>query len=334
MEDAIDFVVLWVDDSDEQWKKEFEEYKHEATMRDNESIGSVRYEEHGMLPCWFRGIEKFTPWVRNVHFVTNGQIPKWLNLDHPKLHFVKHADFIERKYLPLFNANPIENNIYKIEGLAERFVYFNDDMYVVAPTPPSFFFKDGLPCDSAIMTKTRRDSESSYLSCIANDVELINRYFNKNATLLKNPTKWLNPRQYGFRPFIHPWWLIPSSKFPGFKNHHSAQPFLKSTFDKVWQVCEKELNEANTRRFRSLEDLDQCLFKYWQFASGNFSPAPLRKNSAYFDIKSDTPAILDCIKRQSSKLICINDANGADEDYLQVKDAFNVILSEKSLYEL
>ena len=27
MEDAIDFVVLWVDDSDEQWKKEFEEYK-------------------------------------------------------------------------------------------------------------------------------------------------------------------------------------------------------------------------------------------------------------------------------------------------------------------
>ena len=50
MEDAIDFVVLWVDDSDEQWKKEFEEYKHEATMRDNESIGSVRYEEHGMLP--------------------------------------------------------------------------------------------------------------------------------------------------------------------------------------------------------------------------------------------------------------------------------------------
>lgn len=109
---------------------------------------------------------------------------------------------------------------------------------------------------------------------------------------------------------------------------------MKSTFDKVWQVCEKELNEANTRRFRSLEDLDQCLFKYWQFASGNFSPAPLRKNSAYFDIKSDTPAILDCIKRQSSKLICINDANGADEDYLQVKDAFNVILSEKSLYEL
>ena len=42
MKDAIDFVVLWVDDSDEQWKKEFEEYKHEATMRDN--------EEHGMLP--------------------------------------------------------------------------------------------------------------------------------------------------------------------------------------------------------------------------------------------------------------------------------------------
>ena len=333
MEDTIDFVVLWVDDSDEQWKREFAVYKHEATMTDNESIGSIRYEEHGMLPYWFRGIEKFTPWVRKVHFVTNGQLPKWLNLSHPKLHFVKHADFIEHKYLPLFNANPIENNIYRINGLSEKFVYFNDDMYIIAPTPQSFFFENGLPRDAAIMTKIKRDSGSTYLSCIANDVELINRKFNKNIALLKNPAKWLSLK-YGFRQFIHPWWLIPSPKFPGFKNHHSAQPFLKSVFEKVWAVYRNELNEANTRRFRSLKDLDQCLFKYWQFASGNFSPAPLRRDRAYFDIKSETPEILRCVLGLMSKLICINDADGAEEDYCMVKEAFDAILGEKSSYEL
>ncbi|MEG1824221.1 MAG: hypothetical protein RR501_05550 [Cloacibacillus sp.] len=333
MVDAIDFVVLWVDDSDEQWKKEFIEYKHEATMTDNDSIGQIRYEEHGMLQYWFRGVEKFTPWVRKVHFVTNGQIPKWLNLDHPKLHFVKHCDFIDQKYLPLFNANPIENNIFRIEGLADKFVYFNDDMYVIAPVSESFFFKEDLPCDAAILTKIKRDEDSSYLCCLANDVDLINKIFNKNLTILRNPMKWLSLK-YGLRQFIHPWWLIPSSKFPGFKNHHSAQPFLKSTFEKVWKVYENELNEANTRRFRTKEDLDQCLFKYWQLASGTFSPAPLRKDRAYFDIKFDTPAILECLSQQESKIVCINDADGAADDYQQVKEVLDKILGEKSQYEL
>lgn len=329
---ATDFVVLWVDDSDEQWKKEFTAYKHDATMTDNDSIGAIRYAEHGMLPYWFRGVEKFAPWVRRIHFVTNGQYPEWLNLDHPKLNFVKHSDFIDPAFLPLFNANPIENNIYKIEGLAEQFVYFNDDMYLIAPTDESFFFKDGLPCDAAILTKARRDENSSYLSCIANDVDLINKRFNKNVTILKAPGKWFSLK-YEFRQFIHPWWLFPSSKFPGFKNHHSAQPFLKSTFREVWRVYGQELTRANTYRFRSTQDLDQCLFKYWQLATNKFSPAPLRRDRAYYDIRIETEAILKCVRERESKLICINDADGAQDDYRRVKGAFNEILGEKSSYE-
>lgn len=333
MNDVIDFVVLWVDGSDEEWKKEFAKYKGEAVLTDNESIGAIRYEEHGLLPYWFRGVEKFAPWVRTIHFVTNGQYPKWLNLSHPKLHFVFHKDFIEEKYLPLFNANPIENNIHKIEGLAEKFVYFNDDMYIVAPTEPTFFFVDDLPCDSAILTKIRRVDDSSYLSCLANDVELINMHFNKNKAILQNPRKWFS-FQYAFRQFIHPWWLIPSSRFPGFKNNHSAQPFLKSTFEQVWSLCAKELADANTCRFRTTHDLDQCLFKYWQLATGKFHPVPLRKDKLYFDIREDTPAILDTLNRQLSKIICINDAESADEDYKKVKAAFDRILGKKSFYEL
>lgn len=333
MGNGIDFVVLWVDDSDKEWQESFAKYKHEAVMTDNQSIGAIRYRENGLLPYWFRGVEKFAPWVRRVHFVTNGQYPKWLNLSNPKLHFVKHSDFIDQKFLPLFNANPIENNIYNIEGLSERFVYFNDDMYVAAPTPQSFFFKDGLPCDSAILTKARRVAESSYLSCLANDVDLINKKFNKNSVILKNPAKWFSLK-YDLRQFIHPWWLVPSAKFPGFKNNHSAQPFLKSTFETVWKVYARELAEANKCRFRTTNDLDQCLFKYWQLASGNFYPAPLRKDRAYFEVKFDTPEILKCIRGELSKIVCINDADGADEDYREIKAAFDSILGEKSSFEL
>ena len=333
MSETIDFVVLWVDDSDDQWKRDFARYKNEAVMTDNDSIGAIRYQEHGMLPYWFRGVEKFAPWVRKIHFVTNGQYPKWLNLEHPKLHFVSHREFIDEKFLPLFNANAIEININKIDGLAEQFVFFNDDMYLTAPAEPSFFFKGRLPCDAAILTKARRVSGSSYLSCLANDVDLINRRFNKHSVIAKNPGKWLSA-QYAFRQYMHPWWLSPSSKFPGFKNHHSAQPFLKSVFDEVWAVYKEELAQACACRFRTTEDLDQCLFKYWQLVTGKFAPAPLRKDRLYFDIKFDTPAILDCLNNYKSKVVCINDADGAEQDYVQVKEAFDRILGEKSSFEL
>jgi hypothetical protein len=32
-----------------------------------------------------RSVEKHAPWVRNIFIVTNGQIPYWLNLAHPRI---------------------------------------------------------------------------------------------------------------------------------------------------------------------------------------------------------------------------------------------------------
>lgn len=40
-----------------------------------------------------RSIEKFAPWVRHIYIVTNGQIPYWLNLSHPKISIIKHVSF-------------------------------------------------------------------------------------------------------------------------------------------------------------------------------------------------------------------------------------------------
>jgi hypothetical protein len=32
-----------------------------------------------------RSVEKYAPWVRNIYIVTNGQIPYWLDLSHPRI---------------------------------------------------------------------------------------------------------------------------------------------------------------------------------------------------------------------------------------------------------
>ena len=139
----IDFVVLWVDGSDPVWQAE--KAKHQGkTLDDSNSVN--RFRDWGLMPYWFRAVEKFAPWVRKVHFVTCGHVPAFLNLEHPKLHHVKHADFLPAEALPTFSSHAIEMNIHRIPGLAEQFVYFNDDMFLIRPVPETAFFRDGLPC--------------------------------------------------------------------------------------------------------------------------------------------------------------------------------------------
>ena len=143
MREEIDFVVTWVNGQDEAWQKRRAQYTP-GTDTDN---SECRYQDYGLLLYWFRGVEKFAPWVRKVHFVTEGHLPHWLNTENPKLHIVKHADYIPEEFLPTFNSNVIELWMHQIESLSEQFVYFNDDFYLTQPVHPKNYFKNGKPCD-------------------------------------------------------------------------------------------------------------------------------------------------------------------------------------------
>ncbi len=88
----IDFVIIWVDGSDVEWKKERAVY--DKSIKDDADNGDHRYRDWNNLKYWFRGVEKFAPWVRKIHFITWGHLPKWLDISHPKLHLVRHEDYI------------------------------------------------------------------------------------------------------------------------------------------------------------------------------------------------------------------------------------------------
>src|SRR5690554_3854457 len=111
----IDFVVPWVDDSDPTWQRKLAEY----TGRTNQFTDSSnkRFRDWDLFKYWFRGVEKFAPWVNKVHLVTCGHYPDWLDINHPKLNFVKHEDYIPKDHLPVFSTHPIEINLHRIEEL-------------------------------------------------------------------------------------------------------------------------------------------------------------------------------------------------------------------------
>ena len=153
----IDFVVTWVDGNDQAWREEKEQYWSrihggEVSIKGN---GFERYRDWDQFMYWFRAVEMYAPWVRYVYLVTWGHVPKWLNLNHPKLRIIKHPDYIDREYLPTFQSIPIEINLHRINDLSEHFVYFNDDQLLTSPVLPVDFFVGGVPKHCAIAYPVR-----------------------------------------------------------------------------------------------------------------------------------------------------------------------------------
>ena len=118
--EKIDFVIPWVDGNDPQWRAEKAKYDPSGMPQ---SDAPERYRDWDNLQYWFRGVEKFAPWVNRIHFITWGHLPPWLDTSNPKLNIVKHTDYIPEKYLPTFSSHAIELNMHRIEGLAEHFVF-------------------------------------------------------------------------------------------------------------------------------------------------------------------------------------------------------------------
>lgn len=325
----MDFVLIWVDNQDPNWQTDFEKYSYEYNGEKKE----VRFRDWGNLRYWFRSVEKFTPWVNKIHFVTCGHYPSWLNKKSPKLHLVKHSDYIPEEFLPTFNANPIELNLHHIKGLSEEFVYFNDDMFILQPLSEKRFFSHGKPRDMAALNAYGGDGISAI---VMNDLEIINRHFPQRQTIKRCWNKFFAPC-YGhwvFRTLC----LLPWPKFTGFCLAHMPQPFLKSTFEEVWSRESDVLTETCRSRFRQKDNVNQYLFQHWQLCSGMFIPYNTKKNTQLILLDdrnlNDTISI---IKNQSKEMITINDTEQIS-DFNKTKqdiiDAFQSILPDKSSFEL
>ena len=172
----IDFVIMWVDGSDPAWLAEKKKYTptEEADDRDE------RYRDWNLLKYWFRGVEKYAPWVRKIHFVTWGHVPSWLDTDNDKLHIVKHEDFIPEEVRPLFNSSSIECHLHKIPDLAEHFVLFNDDLFITNKVDEKDFFRKGLPCDLLAFQPVIANPDNPVMShMLLNDSIIISKHFKK-----------------------------------------------------------------------------------------------------------------------------------------------------------
>ena len=331
MEENIDFVVTWVDGNDEAWQKQKAAF---SSGCNNENDGIVRYRDWDLMRYWFRGVEKYAPWVNKVYFVTCGQIPKWLNTNHPKLKIVFHSEYMPATALPTFNSRAIEFCFHRLEGLSEKFVLFNDDMFLIDSVEPTLFFKNGLPCDYAALNIIVPTKE--FVHTIVNDTILINRNFSPRQCFKEHPWKWFSLKD--IRSTLKTILLCPFPAFLRFKDYHNVIPYTKSEFMTMWERFPEKINSTVHHRFRSDEDITHWVIRYWRLASGQFYPTSQRY-SCYVELDTwkNIAKAINIISHQKKKEICINDVyqgNEFEQCKASLQKAFETILPTPSSFEM
>lgn len=328
----IDFVLIWVDSSDEKWRQKKTKYDKNPKKNDD-----VRFRDWEVLKYWFRAVERFAPWVHKIFFITDNQCPPWLNSAHPQIEMVDHKDYIPERFLPTFNSNCIEINFHRINRLTEHFVAFNDDMFINQPISPSYFFKEGKPCvatlehifDGSAYSSRNKDWGISLTDWM--NTQVLNAHFNRLEVTKAKPKGWYGSYlgiKYQLQALILKW--THRKEFQHFYTPHNEKALLKSTFEEIWEL-EPELMNNTCTRFREITNLNIYLMRYWQIVKNNFYPTEELSKKKVVQINNENIDIIEKLmfdKRIQS--LCLNDSTDCDyKSYKSLKKKIIALFEKK-----
>jgi hypothetical protein len=150
----IDAVIPWVDGDDSHLVEKRKRFLPGGSQNINPGAHPTRFASINEIRYCVLSILKFAPFVRNIFVVTDNQDPnlyddikKWFPHRMDSVKIVDHAEIFQgyEQYLPTFNSISIGNMVWRIKGLSENFVYFNDDLFLIRPIEPDHWFVGSRP---------------------------------------------------------------------------------------------------------------------------------------------------------------------------------------------
>lgn len=324
----LDAVFTWVDGADPVWREA------KRAMRERLSGGAAasaavddaaRFRDNGELRYALRSVARYAPWIRRVHLVTAGHKPSWLNTDAVNL--VSHREiFPEDVPLPVFSTRPIELCVHRIPGLAEHFIYANDDFMLGRPVAPGEFFRpDGTPllwvvkCSMAHLERLRAklNGADSHAAAVARSHALI---FEK----------------YGM-------------VFP-YLTRHYPRSMVRTSAASLWNAFPEAVRGTLHSPFRSLSDITvTALYPLYLLAEGAGEPRVINGLRGLMDVfagrgpsymgvslgESRTAKKMASIRMLRPRTFCLNDAPRASEKQREALSAFlDAMFPEPCHYEL
>jgi hypothetical protein len=137
--EEVDLVFSWVDGSSSDFQRQRAAHMAEYVVGDGDD-GPARYRHVDELRYALRSVHMYAPWVRRIFIATDSPVPTWLR-HHPKVRIVRSQEFFaDPSVLPTHNSHAVEAQLHRIPGLAEHFLYSNDDMFFGRLVEPELFF--------------------------------------------------------------------------------------------------------------------------------------------------------------------------------------------------
>ena len=307
----VDLVILWVDGSDPAFAKSRQQWATCLGCGAAEANHEARFIQQDELRYVFRSVEQNLSWVSRVVLVTNGQVPSWLNLSHPKLRVLFHDEFMPAEVLPTFNSCAIEAALPLWEGLSEHFLLANDDMFVFRKTARKFFFP------TVCQVNNYRNFSAVPLNYQAS---LYRKQLWSTYLLLKKERLSLSPEE-----FVH------------YEPHHNIDAYLKSICRKTWQTFLQPLTQTVQHRFRSPQDVSRYIFAAMSVLAGKgkwkktYKIHHWKSSSCVFELGQNYAA---GIQRFRPHLVCLNDSESASEvDRARLRKFLAQVFTHKSSYE-
>ena len=135
----VDIVFSWVDGSSSEFQRERARRMSRYVVGDGDEH-SARYRHLDEIRFALRSVHQYAPWIRRIFIATDSPAPWWLT-EHPKVTIVRSEEFFaDQAALPTHNSHAVEAQLHRIDGLAEHFLYANDDMFFGRPVRPELFF--------------------------------------------------------------------------------------------------------------------------------------------------------------------------------------------------
>ena len=278
----IDVYVATVDGSDPVYLKKMEQrIKEECWETNAESTGKRRINDYGEIRLLLESIECNMPWIRRIHLcVHDGQIPAWIGetaFFREKIKVHEHSSYFDSEIkLPIFNSFVIDTQVKNVPGLAEHFIFMENDMFIPKPLSPNrFFTASGLPRLSCIFRNKKRFQRG----LLWQDV-------------------YLAENQLCAQVFGH--LCYNKAKIPGID--HGPLPSLKSVLLEAHGLFEPWIARTKNHSFRHKDDISYYLYRLMHIYSGRFARS---RNKNLFHEVTDMPDTIKPYLKYDT--VCLND---------------------------
>lgn len=294
----MDYVFPYVDCADPFWQLQYRIANNCITMDES------RFRPFGTLRYVFRGIEKNMPFIDRVVLIvsTESQVPEWVNRDRVRI--VMHGEFMPKEHLPTFSSSAIESDMWRIDGLSERFVYGNDDFFPLKPLTEDDFFCDGKP--RLCFESSDYRFQNLFRKCCRNGMDMI--------------ADALDIARTDQRVLLKP--------------QHCMKGMTVKHMKAVGRLCGRKIDDTVTMH-RHPWNVTGYIYQYYAYYTDDY--APFGADYKYIRITNDYSEVLENI--DTARILCINDAGDLDAEHYEraceaLEQKFESMFPERSIYEL